>query len=402
MRIGILTFHRSLNFGANLQAASTLHAFKCRGVDAKLINFRDPEKENYYKKIVHEEQRQAHERFFEERFSEGPALFTTSQLIDYCESQFDVIVVGSDAVFRVSSALDPIEQYRRIKSGNFSFQEPEFSPYFLHWAASDARFSSKLVVSLSASTMGTPYHLITGGVKAKLRESIRRFDLLSVRDDWTAAFVEHVANLKATLTPDPVFGLPDEFKEDVTDLLPAGIKLNQVIFLSLRHAPTWSKRLCDEIRRRGFQAATLPIPEDDCEIPWADFCVKRPLTPTQWYSMLAGAAGYIGIRFHALVSCTANATPALSIDHYKLSRLIKRTSKNWDLCQRAGLPRCFYLETAIKNESPERLLDVLLDVRTASHARMYSIEAKKAFSTYIDEIVAKASNRGMSGATPRQ
>ena len=65
-KIGILTYHSVCNFGANLQALSTVDYFRNKGYDPIVINWMTDELEAYYKTHTPVEQYNIHEMFVQE------------------------------------------------------------------------------------------------------------------------------------------------------------------------------------------------------------------------------------------------------------------------------------------------------------------------------------------------
>jgi hypothetical protein len=98
-----------------------------------------------------------------------------------------------------------------------------------------------------------------------------------------------------------------------------------------------SKRFTREADRHGFRVAILPNPDKTFSFPESDDEIKLPMSPLQWYGLLRDCAGFVGIRFHALVSCLANGTPVLSVDSpARFDPSYRFRSKTWGMCNRAG------------------------------------------------------------------
>ena len=60
----------------------------------------------------------------------------------------------------------------------------------------------------------------------------------------------------------------------------------------------------------------LPIPDGYSGFKEFDYIVEYPIDPLQWYLWLKNAKGFIGLRFHAVVSCFSAGTPFYSLDSY--------------------------------------------------------------------------------------
>ena len=101
MRIGILTYHAACNFGANLQALSTIEFFRSRNDDVRLIDFLPEELDNFYRKKIPEMQYDEHKRFREKYY---PLTRRCKNERDVAEvindEQIEAIIIGSDAVMQ--------------------------------------------------------------------------------------------------------------------------------------------------------------------------------------------------------------------------------------------------------------------------------------------------------------
>ena len=66
MKIGILTYHRPCNFGANLQAYASSQYLKSLGHDVKVIDFIREIDRTYYATKIPQIQHEAHQTFVEQ------------------------------------------------------------------------------------------------------------------------------------------------------------------------------------------------------------------------------------------------------------------------------------------------------------------------------------------------
>ena len=55
-----------------------------------------------------------------------------------------------------------------------------------------------------------------------------------------------------------------------------------------------------------------------------DYTVPYPIDPLQWYLWLKNAKGFVGLRFHAVVSCISAGVPFFSLDIYGKSNRLAR------------------------------------------------------------------------------
>ena len=69
----------------------------------------------------------------------------------------------------------------------------------------------------------------------------------------------------------------------------------------------------------------LPTPDGYSGYDGFDYVVKYPIDPLQWYLWIKNAKGFIGLRFHAVVSSISAGTPFFSLDSYALLNRWQRT-----------------------------------------------------------------------------
>ena len=101
MKVGILTYHSSYNFGANLQTLAVQEILKCRGYYPVVIDYRDPWRTGMYRSKVSSAQAEIHERFIERYLNTSQRFFCDEEVREYCNDELDIIFVGSNQVFRL-------------------------------------------------------------------------------------------------------------------------------------------------------------------------------------------------------------------------------------------------------------------------------------------------------------
>ncbi len=307
MRLGILTFHRPCNFGANLQAYATVRFFQSMGHQVKVIDYVREADQNY-RFVVDSKQADAHAAFIETR------LPLTNQVSDegglrsvVREEAFDAILIGSDAV------------WRKPQDNNI---------YFAQWLFEDLQISSIPVASISPSHMGNGFQSCAKEQTDSIRRCLEHFKYVAVRDSWSRDVInrdifggdKYIQNI----TPDPVFMLPKLLKDEEWDN--RGHKYQKYILATFdkdwSKSPKrgWLRRLWFNsfkklANKAGYELIELPIPEGKSGLSFDD-CIDYPIDPIQWFLWIQNARGFIGIRFHAIVSCIACGTPFYSIDSY--------------------------------------------------------------------------------------
>ena len=359
MKIAILTFHAVPNFGANLQALSTVSAVRAMGHEPLILNWRPPRLTRMYAGDIPASQLAAHEEFCREFLPQSEPVADENGLVDVCEKwQPDRIILGSDAVFRLALGgrdQDPTE----------AAAYP--NPFWMRWVG---RLKSPPPVSaLSASAGGTAVHRIRGALRRALRGDLHRFQSISVRDWWTRIMVAWITGRWAPITPDPTSVLnrcvviPERF--DVPDALREHPYIAVSFGGKVRGNESWLAQFKETANRAGFRICNLANPEGAQDYA-ADATLDAPLHPLLWLKVLRNASGYIGERFHPVVISLFHGKPVVAVDSYlngysKLRRLgFRHFSKTYDACYRAGSASvCFPSATFWRRVSPPSALAML-------------------------------------------
>jgi len=389
MKVGILTYHSSYNFGANLQALAVQELLKRRGCSPVIIDYRDPEKTEMYRQAVRPEQAEMHETFIREYLNTSPRFCSDDEVREYCRRELDAVFVGSDAVFRLVPRYAPGRLLRlllRRNPSSFWYRVTERAPlYWLPWAKDHDREPAR--VAIAASTVGTQFFFLEKSLRHQIRNCLCDFDFVSVRDDWTSLMVRWLSKgqVKPDICPDPVFCLNDCFsipQEEVPDR-----DVSKTILISASLDKKWLAEFRRVANDHGFTICNLPNPDNVLGFDESDFALDLPMSPLAWYALLSRAAGYIGIRFHALVSCIANKTPVLTVDLSTAPKLLRAKNKTYDLCKRAGAKRRYRPAKRLMRSSPTTVLRALMDSSSQTAMNCYADYARDRLWTVVDEII---------------
>lgn len=306
MIIGILTFHLPTNFGANLQAFASSRYFSSLGHIVYVYNFARPEDLNNIRNTS-DVQKAAHQSFVDSNLPLTRMITTAGELKEVTrELGIELIVVGADAVWR---------------------QPKDENIYFAQWALNDPELAHVKVVSMSPAHMGDGFKNSSQEQRSAISDCLKKFSFISVRDDWTRyvinrdlfddePFVSHI-------NPDPVFTLSLD-ENDIWDGM--GQQSDGYVVMTL--PPKWNSSRSTRLKRtlwfyqlrrrvhqKGLKLVELPVPEGVSGMPF-DFTIPYPINPVQWFLWLKNARYFIGLRFHAIVSCCASGTPFFSYDSY--------------------------------------------------------------------------------------
>lgn len=307
MRIGILTFHLPTNFGANLQAFASSRYFSSIGHEVFVLNYARKEDLNNVRGtgVV---QSAAHRAFVNSHLPLTKEVKTSTELAALVkELSINLVVIGADAVWR-SPKDDDV--------------------FFAKWLFLDEQLKNVPVVSMSAAHMGVGFKELGEERMKDISSYLSQFKYISVRDEWTRDVVNrdffkgerHVS----VINPDPVFTLRLNGDEDCWDC--QGIEKGSYIVMTLplkwcrgriagRLHKLWFSAFKRVVNRAGFKLVELPLPEGVSGLEF-DHTVKYPIDPLQWFLWIRHSRAFIGLRFHAIVSCIANGVPFFSLDSY--------------------------------------------------------------------------------------
>lgn len=314
MKIGILTYHSPLNFGANLQAYTSKCLYESLGHKAFVINYVCGKTDKDEPEV--DIKAQGHISFVKEHLCDSPELYTGEDVLDFVwENQIELIVVGADAVWNKRNT-----ERLMVFCGKWLFESD---------------LAGKVqVVSMSPAFMGTTYRDLPLAVKQSFRHCLEKFTYLTVRDNWTRERInkdifgcDYIKNVN----PDPVIWLSDYLK-DYQIRYPEGIESNNYIIMSLpsnwgtgsnkeRHKK-WFTTFKEIVHQSNLKLVELPLPEGLSGMAF-DYTVPYPIDPRDWFCWIRDARAFSGLRFHAVVSCIANGVPFFSSDVYgKSSKLL--------------------------------------------------------------------------------
>lgn len=347
MKIGVLTHHWVPNFGANLQALATVSALKSMGHEVRIIDYRPIELLDYYESKVDQTQLDAHEIFINEFLPLSRRCTNLEEVSELNKLEdFDILVSGSDAVFR-------LDYSKNREDTTFP------NPFWLTFAHQD-----QMKFFFSVSGMGTDFSKFDNDIKAGISSTLKNAEV-HVRDKWTKSSLmklDPALNIDQTL--DPVFLLsnyfviPDEYqyKKDEKYFL-FNIYKNMV-------SDSWIKKFTDLANKDGYKVILLPNPQGNYfgnEI--VNETIKLPIHPLSWYSMIQNSSGYLGVRFHPVVTSISNNVPFIAFDNYQKGYFNRFTSKTFDICYKTGNEKYCLDKIRRRLLSPSKALKWLTEER---------------------------------------
>ena len=283
MKIGLLTFHKVLNPGAFLQLLGTYRLLETMGHEPVVIDYDPPahrQPANHLKSFFKSKfpfyTPRAHFDFLTKKkayknnfrtLSITRTFDTRSQLRS---EHFDVVLVGADVVWN----------FKRPNLG----QDPV---YFGKDLATKKLISFAPSVGECRSTDSVPEYV---------KQGLKRFDAISVRDTTTSEIVEQELETQPTLLCDPAFHLSaQEFAE--TDINAYELPKRYILVYAL--AKCLSAKTIDSIKRYAN--------ENNCEIvavfhrhSFANRNIVN-IDPWQWAKMIEKAHCVVTNTFHGTI-----------------------------------------------------------------------------------------------------
>lgn len=335
MNIGILTFYKVANFGANIQGVSTYYYFKKIGYNPIFLNYVSVKTENSleesYKKSV---QTKAHIDFVNSYIeNQTENLYNSDDVVAAIDKyHIDAIIIGSDAVVQHHPLLSRIHRGRR-KPFYISHPAPERMFPNPFWGCG---FDDKIpTVMMSVSSQNSKYSQFSKSLKSRMFKTLNNMKYISVRDTWTLDMMKAIGvNHDVKVTPDPVFA----FNYNAGHLVPSEDDIRKrfslpkdYVLVSL-HSQSLTLKTLDELNSMfkavGKTCVAFPMPGGVRYQHHFDYEIKVPLSSIDWYALIKYASGYVGSNMHPIIVSLHNAVPCFSIDHWGTKDFFNRTVRD--------------------------------------------------------------------------
>ena len=348
MIIGILTFYKTENFGANLQALSTYKYLEGLGHTPVCIYYVS---ENVFSSqqshLYSNKQLKAHFDFVDKFIiNQTSVCFSIDDVLkalgDY---GIEGVIVGSDAVVQHHPLISRIYRGKR-------------KPIYIEPVSGDRMFPNMFwgvglpndckIALMSVSSQNSEYRFFSTSLKHKMAKAIERFSYISVRDIWTQAMFKSINGKTFPLTPDPVFA----FENNVGDIVPSKDYIcekfglpSDYLLVSLM-SQTLSIDCLDKLSNCfnciGVACVSLPMPTGKGFNHHFPYTIEEPLDPLDWYALIKYSYGYVGSNMHPIIVSLSNAVPCFSIDFWGTRNFWNRPKRNCsskveDIMSRFGL-----------------------------------------------------------------
>lgn len=327
-KVGILTYHRAVNYGAFIQSYALSQrlsklfpedkfeiidfSYRYRLNQIRVRNLKHLLKFGFsaYKKL------RAMEKGFEQSFQYLPLSKRyisndTDRFIRDIEREYDAVIVGSDAVFNWDT--NPIP--------NVYFFNSDRCPH----------------LSYAASAHLNRYKSATAEQAKYVAEALKKFAYLGVRDAETERFVTYFNSQCMTYhncDPSVLLEFDYETPELERKIRAQGISPGDKVICVMLKKPEYAKLLKEWF---GSEYKIVAVRKNN---PYADAFLSD-LTPFEWAKVFKIGSLTVTDFFHGSLLSLKNGTPVISIDSSGYDD--EYESKAADLfLQRLNLPEFFY------------------------------------------------------------
>lgn len=382
MNIGILTFYRAANFGANLQALSTFYYLKNRGHNPLFIRYESEYTKLCLDKALEESrQTQEHIRFVDTYIPNQTKSCKNVSDVNRTINEYNLeaIIIGSDAVLQHHPLITRIHKGKR-KPFYLGKVAPERMFPNVFW--SEGLSANIPIAMMSVSSQNSGYKWFTKSLRHRMAESLRKVRYISVRDVWTKNMLSFLMPEKGEVpvTPDPVFA----FNYNATNIIPTEkdirnrFNLPEKYALVSLHSQNLKLQQLQELKQElaslSMDCVAFPMPKGiNFSHPFA-YTIDIPLNPLDWYALIKYSSAYIGSNMHPIVVSLHNAVPCFSIDNWG-------STDFWGHKKRDGSSKVEHIMNVFKVNSNHAMIE-------KGKCAVSAAEIKNAIATFPKETVS--------------
>lgn len=370
MKIGILTYHRSHNYGAYLQAYSLSHALNdIEGISCEIINYNLEKEDKIYKKRIYKRPIYARvynqqDKMFEvaqqEQLLSGELYLDDNyeNILNIIENKYDVLVAGSDEIWRIASRGFPN----------------------VYWIPGKHNF-----VKMSYAASGRmSLDKVTADQQKTLSQLYTDFSYIGVRDEATKIFVEKLCpDINIHRNCDPAF-LYHRFKDksglrhEICEKWNLNEKKKIIAIMYDR------PEVIGKLRRRlgkNYQFVCIARPMWNADI---NLC---SVTPFEWVDIIGGCDYLVSSYFHGMLFAVNQNTPFVVIDR-RADRNNILNSKLYDFLKYTGIEERYFISNEIEDEVWDKIAEKIsteVDLKNTDFLKI--VEDQKAlFQNFLEEL----------------
>lgn len=309
-KIGILTFHRAFNYGAQVQSYALVTYLKKNypNVQFEIIDYQSvAEKKYYFKSIIRNALKvsfsAAKKEFIRNRcFSNFSKTLPLSDyrvvtddavcLFKKIDKKYDAVIVGSDAIFNWNLRKFPV-------------------PFYLNYDL------NCLKISYAASAHALKYNSATPEEIEYCRVALNNFDYLGVRDSHTEQFAQFCGCKSKTFhncDPSLLLDMNDiDYPKIQKILTDNGIDIDKPLILVMTADAKIIKPIFEQYKNK-CQFASLYLTN-----PLIKKHISN-LSPLEWAGVFKFAKITVTEYFHGTLLSLKNNTPVISVDRTDISK----------------------------------------------------------------------------------
>lgn len=376
MKIGILTFHRPINYGAFLQAYSLsnmlIHRFP--GVDVEIIDYLpDKEKKRIRRGVLSSLKRGGISSAYKEirkirifknslkylKLSNEKYFGTpVEELLEKIDRKYDLLIIGSDAVFNWNQTGFPTA----------------FIPNF--------HFKHCKVMSYSVSVHGLKYYEVDPGKITVCKNVFENMEFITVRDKCTEKFVEYCyGRALAHHACDPTCFVEIESIEQQVDshrLVEKYPQIKERYIVLMLLDENISKMIYDKYHEY-YKIVSLFKNNKYSDVFLYD------LNPFEWAYVIKKASLVVTSYFHGMYLSMVQNTPSIMIDlsHYAN----EYESKFYDLIYtRIGVPDIYFSTENFDKIRFEKVMEDTLKRKYVERVKEGILREKQTVKPFVSEV----------------
>ena len=284
MKVGIVTFHRALNYGAVLQAYALQQYLLSLGIDSDVIDYRSTYIERFYKPIkanpfIHPKmfvrellyapfnykKRKKFEQFIG-KFIKMSKTVKSEKELKMLNGEYDYFIAGSDQVWN-------------LKWNGFD------KAFFLNFAEKNKKFSY-------AASFG--FETIPEGSEKEYKNLLYDFESISVRENTGRRIVKELIGRDATVSIDPTCLLEREKWEEIS------VKPEEHGYVLL-YTLEKSSELIKNKKKIAQKLKTKIVYISDALKKSSEFKYQGFLSPAEFVGLFANAGYVVTNSFHGLM-----------------------------------------------------------------------------------------------------
>ncbi len=313
MKIGLLTYHHSKNYGAVLQTYATCRILKELGHDVEIINIRQLEKKKLRHIVFYKKDRDF-TNFMSKFYPPETSLIESYEQLKKIKFKYDCLLVGSDQVWNPSISLD------------------KCMAYYLDFGDSNI-----LRISYASSLGISEWPKKFENLKPMVAKALSKFNSISVRENTGKQLLKTEFGIDSNVVLDPTM-LHSSYPE-INNKIP---ETNNIVCYLLNRTKEQldTVRLISKTLNLSAQIITSVYP-----IPGMKY--TYPPSIENWIKYIGGAKLVITDSFHGLVFSLLYQRNfvVVAVNNGRNSRLL-------DLLQMVGLKNRYFLSLdELKNSS---------------------------------------------------